>query len=593
MQKFKISILTVLTGFCLLAATYGATFNASSAAEIQNAFNAAASNAENDTINISSGVYDLTVTLVFVSTEQYSITIQGAGKDQTILDGGGDVQVMDIDTSQTSIDYGTTVTVTGITFQNGYFTILDEGTGGAGLEIKTKKAEVIIEDAGFLSNESTILNPDTWASYDEVGGGGLFVKIGHRNISNGENLTLQNCLFKDNRSTIGGGAYIVVRSLYIPQSYISNNIFDSNMATDEGGGLWVATNILYLNNNTFLGNECEENGGGLYIYTGYRNEIYNNIIWGNSAAGQGGDFYNRISNNYLNIFHNTYADKFLGGDGTYSEVGTLNEDPHIGDSYKLEEQSKSIDSGYDDAPHLPATDYHGNERIHNGQVDRGAVEKDSVTAGNNPDPGENPIDPITGGSSGGGAGGCFIETASSGIDENSEGYKAAKRCAEKHAGKKTQQMLEKYKKKLTSLVTRQKAELYQKAAQRRESANEIGQEEILIFISGSIPPGLIRSFVRDANKLECDVKFILRCYPDKGISSLVDTKNNQPGKDNYKFDLNINPLLFSAYGVEQVPEMVVNRKIKVTRPESIKTALIKAATATEGDYSGMVKALSY
>ena len=173
--------------------------------------------------------------------------------------------------------------------------------------------------------------------------------------------------------------------------------------TDEAS----APNVL------LIGNFSGGNGGGAYYHTGNRISVYNNIAWANSSEGQGGDLYfnDGGSQEYINIYNNTFGNIAFFEGNTHSEVNNSNEDPLIDVSYNLGKTSKCIDSGDDDAPELPGIDFNGNKRIARSSVDRGAIEYGSTPPENtNPnDPGNNPTN-IASSSSGGGGGGCFIES---------------------------------------------------------------------------------------------------------------------------------------------------------------------------------------
>jgi hypothetical protein len=63
MQKIKIGVLMLVISLSCISAAYGATFAVSTPTQIQNAFNDAAHNGEDDIINIDAGHYVLDETL--------------------------------------------------------------------------------------------------------------------------------------------------------------------------------------------------------------------------------------------------------------------------------------------------------------------------------------------------------------------------------------------------------------------------------------------------------------------------------------------------------------------------------------------------
>src|SRR4030042_3392623 len=60
---------------------------------IQDALTEAAANGKADTIQITAGNYEVNVTLTYNSDEAYALVIIG---DDAVLDGGGDVQIMNL-----------------------------------------------------------------------------------------------------------------------------------------------------------------------------------------------------------------------------------------------------------------------------------------------------------------------------------------------------------------------------------------------------------------------------------------------------------------------------------------------------------------
>lgn len=586
MQKNKIRVLMLIISLSCLSTTYGATFDVSTPARIQKAFDDAAHNGQDDTISIAAGHYPLDQTLTYIQGEQYSITIQGAGMGQTILDGGGKIQVMAIDTTRTSKDYGTTVTVKGLTIQNGY-TAID----GGGLSIKTRQAHPIIESSSFLSNQAFPPEPTNWLDWGDGGGGGLFVATGVNNRDG--DVTVQNCLFKDNKSTYGGGAYLWAADELLPVTKVINNIFDNNKSANSGGGLWICATLPTVLNNTLINNKSESYGGGFYFYGGSTIYFWNNIAWGNSSTEKGSDvyFYDLWSKR-IKISSNTYGNiAFLEGD-TYSEEETSNENPLIDASYQLSENSKCINSGDNDAPDLPTTDYKGNRRISGSTVDRGAIEYGS-SPGSAPDPNPDPGEDNNSGA--GGGSGCFVETifACMGIgfdiDTNSDAYKAAKRLSQKHRSIEVQSSIERQKDRLKPMISKQRNQTYQKSCSANKSEFKTGKNELLIFISGSMPQASTRKFVIEANQLTCDVKFILNGQPRQGIGQFVNTiKDPQQ-----KMYLHIDPLLFDAYDIQSVPVLVLNRSILVKHPESIRKALLVVQKTTGQDLTDWVRPITH
>ncbi len=85
------SLLAILliTGFSD-AATF--SISAGDVPGFQNALTTAATNGEDDTINVSAGTFDLSSTLTYETSQAYSLTVSGNSAATTILDGGDSVR---------------------------------------------------------------------------------------------------------------------------------------------------------------------------------------------------------------------------------------------------------------------------------------------------------------------------------------------------------------------------------------------------------------------------------------------------------------------------------------------------------------------
>ncbi len=195
-----------------------------------------------DIINVAPGTYTVTTPFIHTQTANTPITINGAGAGKTIFDGGDVSQILRIDTSVAG-DASADIAVRGITFRNG------NAIAGGGVFIQTFDAPVAIESSEFLDSAGNR-------------GGGLFV------------------------DTASGPVLI------------RNNILGSNTASANGGGAYVETDTgaVTFTNNTLNGNTAAT-GGGLYLLlltdgaSGAAANIFNNIIWGNTASASGGDLF--------------------------------------------------------------------------------------------------------------------------------------------------------------------------------------------------------------------------------------------------------------------------------------------------------------
>ncbi|MFH0729950.1 MAG: hypothetical protein V2B19_26865 [Pseudomonadota bacterium] len=81
-NKTRFMMMAIIWGLCAFPAMMRAeTFTVSSPVEFQNALSSAAANAQNDVIQVAAGTYNLSSTLIFDSSENFSLTISGADDD--------------------------------------------------------------------------------------------------------------------------------------------------------------------------------------------------------------------------------------------------------------------------------------------------------------------------------------------------------------------------------------------------------------------------------------------------------------------------------------------------------------------------------
>jgi hypothetical protein len=348
----KRALLLVVMALVLSLATGGGAtvFNVTNEAELRIALNTAESNGEADTINIAAGTYNtLGTTFSYMSGvgENHSLTIEGAGAGNTVLDGGGGTQVMNINTMVLAVDSAAHVTITGMTFQNG-----NHGGSGGGLYVNTMQADITVEVCEFIGN----------------------------------------------RANFGGGAYAY--SIGPPSGDVTftNNTLSTNMANNNGGGALAGSDSdVTFTNNTLNENTANMNGGGFYVslmFNGTTGNIYNNIAWNNTATFDGEDILVADDENgdstgsTVNLYNNDYgpnANDFVIRDGDNLSQGSnihtdpLLVDPATGD-FHLQAGSPCIDAGESAAPSLPATDGDGEPRISGSAPDIGADEVSATSS---------------------------------------------------------------------------------------------------------------------------------------------------------------------------------------------------------------------
>jgi len=296
-MKKVLSFIFVIMVLALAGNTQAAVFNVTTVTEFRNDLTTAQSNGEDDTINVAGATYNLATTLTYSTSENYSLTIVGAGVGNTILDGGALTRILLIGTS--GDDSNAHITIRGMTFQNA------RGGDGGALYLRLTSAHITVEDSEFDRNSAT--------GY----GGGAYLH------SQAATVTLMNITFSLNSSSgsRGGGCYLSGRTINLTDNTFSNNSVDGS-----GGGIYVdhVLETITLTNNNFTDNSATSTGGGAYINAVPNGVIIatNNTFSGNSGGGYGGGAYAISDLESLTFTDNTFTDNSGGrGGGLYVAPG--------------------------------------------------------------------------------------------------------------------------------------------------------------------------------------------------------------------------------------------------------------------------------
>ena len=361
-MKKRLMILLCLLFLSLTSISYAAVFNVTNTIEFQTALNTASGNDQADTINVSAETFNISSRLLYAPvSENFAISIMGAGAGLTILDGGNTTNILSINVNRPDHS-DANISISGITFQNG-----NESSDAGGLDINISSADITVEYCEFIDNYNG----------EDGGGANLFSSSG--------TITILNNIFIGNEGgDEGGGLYAGSNDGVIT---LINNVFQNN-TTEEGsygGGVYVDSYQGTMNviNNTFIGNSSGEEGGGLHVYSNSSDSsiinVYNNIIWGNTSppsyASSADVFIFDGTNTVSNVFNNDYSAFDRNGDGSINQGNNINQNPLLSANFHLQPGSPAIDKGNNSAPLLPSTDFEDDSRIINGIVDIGADEK--------------------------------------------------------------------------------------------------------------------------------------------------------------------------------------------------------------------------
>jgi len=324
---------------------HAAIFNVSTVDGIRDALTTAASNGEDDMVNIAAGTYLLDATLAFESDENYFLQISGAGKGSTLLDGGNSVQALSLTTYQPDAH----IAIDSLTLQNS-----TSAQSGGALHISTEAANITVSNCEVL--DSSVMEGES------IGGGAaLLAQTGvirvassdfRRNRSDGNvgglylgttsgTLHVTNNTFSGNvvnntgeSETFGDGGGAMASSNDTAHAFFSGNTFEDNTASGgsnpDGGGLMIyllgTDSSASVTNNSFSNNTAGLGGGGLFLRFNASGEVTvrGNTFTGNQAQiGSGGGALLYVDDGTLTYERNTHTDEQAGENGGGAWINLL------------------------------------------------------------------------------------------------------------------------------------------------------------------------------------------------------------------------------------------------------------------------------
>lgn len=235
------------------------------------------------------------------------------------------------------------------------------GFGGGGIYLCGSSA--------LIEGNTIVKNSMSQAS----GGGGIFMTCDGHSIIRG------NTISQNGGTGLSGGGGIYVNSASVNHQIIQN-IITAN-SSSYGGGIYLARGIV-VSNNTVVDNSASD-GTALYLdrYSWGSGLVVNNIL-----SGKGGQslIYSASSSTLNPPFRNNilFSDAATIYGGTFTDLNGINGNiaadpqlkyPALG-YFGLRPGSPAIDSGDNQSPGLPDSDFYGSPRIVNNSVDIGAIE---------------------------------------------------------------------------------------------------------------------------------------------------------------------------------------------------------------------------
>jgi len=240
----------------------------------------------------------------------FSSTQDEAYVDQTIINGGGNSNVVRINSGE-----GTNTELTGFTITNG-----SSPNSGGGI---------------MMYGTSPVISHCKIVNNDAVNFGGGIACLQNANPF------LHHLEVLGNTSTEGGGI-----NVYLSTPQLENILVANNSAGEMGGGVALSSCSELLINNLTITENTAPWGGGLFI-TSSQLIINNTILWRNEPQEVYFNYYYEL--NQVDI---AYSDIDGGEAGFVVQNGTLNmgsgnisSNPLFGDGFRLNQLSPCIDAG--------------------------------------------------------------------------------------------------------------------------------------------------------------------------------------------------------------------------------------------------------
>jgi hypothetical protein len=137
----------------------------------------------------------------------------------------------------------------------------------------------------------------------------------------GASTVLEGFTIRNGSTTRGGGIFLETSSLTV-----RNNVIESNVASDLGGGIHVTTDINLdasaepvITRNVIRDNSAGNFGGGIELYIDDGSTIMNNLIENNTAVRGGGGI--DVFTSFPDVVNNTIVRNCIQGMGTACSQG--------------------------------------------------------------------------------------------------------------------------------------------------------------------------------------------------------------------------------------------------------------------------------
>jgi len=167
----------------------------------------------------------------------------------------------------------------------------------------------------YVSNSSIITLADSLFQENRAAGAGAGALYGYDIV-----LNISHTDFISNTADGNYGALRLEAYSGIPELYLSDSLFQGNIAGNTAGGIGVDGTLL-ITNTRFIANQAQNGDGGAIAFSTGTLSIINSTLSGNSASGNGGGVY---STGTLTVTNNTLSGNSATGGGGINTGGTLN-----------------------------------------------------------------------------------------------------------------------------------------------------------------------------------------------------------------------------------------------------------------------------
>lgn len=283
---------------------------------------------------------------------------------------GAATAIIDLENSGRAFLFGSSATYSslqGLTIRNGRITAsgFPDGYGGG---VQAGEMNLTVQDCVFSNNRTT-----TGGGAISITYGGSLTVLGCRfsnsqgsrggaiSLSGSVAHTIQSSIFENNHAVLDGGGIYSSSA----RTSVRSCLFSGNSAGGDGGGIYYSADddTGRIVNCTFVNNAADYHGGGLAIKADdvYTISVSNSIFWGNTAVhdgpqirADGGMWNNRVS---VPVDHSVVQGGqggiFLdnGATGTY-DASNLASDPQFvsASDFHLSGTSPCRDSGTNTPP---------------------------------------------------------------------------------------------------------------------------------------------------------------------------------------------------------------------------------------------------